>query len=1316
MNQLTVRKGVLAGLNLTATDHALNPLYLKNAENIVLTNGKAVKRQGMIRYNTRQLTRSMVCQRKTVFSPSILELTPSGAQELSYRRHIPLGYGLIRWTPNFQPTLGVAFSRDFRFFTGDLVVGENYMIHDQSTDLSDQVGETQWTRIRRTLRVYIGYDGSNAVLRVELDLHDDQTDVSYVAIETAGTIPIVANTDLHIGITYDGSTIRAYVDGILDIEEAVTGADHWSGEVHADTNFGRPDIVILNNITVRRMYHSDQEDTYADTIANRYLEYPVTEVMPAPAQSGIYEIRFWNSVQNYSSALYPRNRPLTSAEVSNIFLIGYWKCDEGGGGYARDLKNARNMLLLPNTATYVADARFASGIGLEFADGGYLRYHADKNAAFNDPIARSLTSIFESTSGSFGPTWTAMIRFITPDSRLLRTGYENEGRNFLFTIELGRATFEDDIIMRPQPVLTAWIEDSRIYVEEFKAFGAAVPAPIIGPVLTDNTIYTITLIRQTNGNVEVYLNNNAASSASGAGIAYLGTLQTAGIAIGRQSCYYFDRFISLDIDMRLNPGTDGHFKFEWFRFWNTAITASLRRAVYNRPLEDHERSDPNLIINLEINKVTGLEVPSYAVYPARFHLAQSFANHHVGPENEWWDNFASAVPPYWGSHSVSSSWDPVGAEAQCEALANYQSVLKGSNQLATLASGVFYLDNYSLLLKPQIQEQRTGPRNYSSSPGIYSSITTFAERLLLLNDSGSPQVWTGKALAPLGINLPQERRIYNNQLLPRIALGISGTLNGYYSYKFVYRDSEFNVVSVLGPTVGINATNDNILVGKTSTGAAIFHDKLIKKHLNSRVSIIDVYRSRSHPTAANAEAGPFLHLRRLPNTDYAIDDNTPDIELGEILIDDFIDTPEFQYAAMYNSRLVVGNIYNEPDRIAWTPAGNVEQFRQADSFPTEDGTGGAVTGIKAAYDSCWVFKERSIWQITDAQSTLVGNPFYTEAGAIAPKSIVEFISPQSGQRVIFFWSAEGPYLFNASQPIYIGQAIKADPANNPFAYLNRDELKSMVVRDVAQLGQLWLFVKPENEEQYTLILVYDYINNAWLKHTGIRLTDIASFKIPSSVTFVDDVTSGTGLYPSYIGGGYRGFYYVLLTGNRGGALLGNNLSGTGVDAPNSTISRLTVSSAQWTAKELRDLEIVVKHSNGLVERRYIKDNTTTTIDPETPFLEAPRADSSWIVSGINYVIEFPYDHVDVDTLDKQLFHLVSWHTGALFFRISADWEELSGPVEPVEESNKKRIRTYINRFLECVKLEFSNPYADSPCELIAYGFEYSPTRSGKRSE
>lgn len=1311
MKTTILRRELVEGLDLTSSDHGQSPSSLRVARNMVATDGRATKRLGFLSYSgtPRTLTRSMLMQRRS-YSNNLYKLNHGTAANRAIRdvNYPALGYGLLRWHNDYQPKRGSDWSLDFRLFTGRTDGSRNYYILDCSADRSAGV---QWTGIRSCLKVWI--DTSN-ILNV---LMHRELAGGVVAESMTSTTVFSRLTDYHIGLRYTDSSanFQLYVNGALEDTEVISwgASEVWAGESSLALY---PNWVWLNRLYVQRDMASNVVDTGAAVNPrDNYVEYP-SSLECAAQEMAVYEIRYWSSSKDFTGS-YPRNRPLSTAEVSDSNLKAYFKCDDGGGGTCLNSKSqTRPLVLLPNHPAYIADTGFPKTLGLEIAEGAHAHALFKKADVQSDALGLALYRLF----GDFGPTGVAaantrfpgatiQMQVRTPFSKVRRpTDPSNIG--YLFSVVIGNASGDRLDTGSAQYTLTL-DNQGRIKLTDSGATTGNVS-------LSDETVYTITCTRSSTGTISIYLDSNTAASTTAAIAAAPGSLGTA-VSLCVGSVFPFN-------GNRSAANISTAFRMSWLRVWKRELTQAERLATITTHLTPAQRADTDLLVNAEVQEVTGDTVPSICSYPLEFRLAQQTNHGHLGPNTtlgpEWWDAWPNSCPPYFGNHDQTRSYDPVGYEGACELVASQKSPVSRLGTLATVNHGVFHTDSdLNGDFEAVTCERTTGVREYyayRTNSRVRSVGAT--DRLFLFHEEGYPKVYTGRALVPLGIDLPFHSRLPEGNACPIVAQGPNTgglTDSKYYSYIIVYVDELNNVVEVLGPTKSVQsaatgANTGTLIIGSTNVNSTTDDDRLcIRRHLNPRVSRVDIYRCLGADSSDLAEAGPFFLYLRQPNYDQAQIDGVSDAVLAtrEAFDDRFKRPPQASYGDIYDGRMILGGFSASKSVWIASESGNPEMFDEEGFEETEDGTGGIITGIKKAFGFCYIFKTNSIWQVVSNTGSLEAREFTTAVGCVAPGSITEFFSPRHGQRVLFFWASDGPYIFDGNQPLFIGQKLKGDPNIEPYLAIN--DISQIYVRNIEKLGQLWVFFVPQGRTDYEQIYAYDYIGGRWLDHTGLRFTDFAGIAL------------GANARPTYIAGSKRGQYYKVFESTRDGPpAIVTSVFGTDIDAASTTILLKTTGvHADWFAGIIRDHVITIIRANGTQERRWILESTSDGFNgyivPEEPWTTAPAPGDSWIIGGIDFKIEVPWDTLENDTADNFIHYLRTYQKGILFHRTSVDQAALSGNITAISSTGDgERNRTYINKHCEMVKLELSNPFADSPVTIQSYGYEMGPTKSTVRTE
>lgn len=1344
MKTIVDRKGVLAGLDLTSEDHGLDPNSLRVAQNCSLQAGGAVKRRGFRRlYTDHALTRGMLCQRATVERP-FHETNVSGVvvPHIVSHSYPSLAHGYLQWHSDFQPTRAAAWARDFRLYTGKLDTSRNFYIFDQGND-EDTGASVQWANVCRALSVHINTAG-----KVVLTMRASTNATTWTAVRTftsAGTLS--ADTDYHIGISYDGVStngaggLSLYINKVLDTAFNINWVvnELWHGETSRHTSY--PNLIFLNQLYVQRELGSDTDDTGTGaTPDDYYAEYPAA-LEHAAEGCGIYEIRFWSAAKDYSAAGYPATRPLTAAEYGGgTNCVGYWPCWDGGGLVAENLVSVNKPIqLLPAEPAYVPDTGLSTGYGLQLGPNTLLMRYWDADDVDTVGVGRALSDMFGSNGrAGTNPANTGCVEY-TIEMRV-RTPYSKKRRplnagspagaaddlNYLLSIYMAASATPSDMFGFQQfalyiPHNVAGKTNGSLYAQDNSNTTGA------GVALSDDTVYSIWVTRSRTGALSIYLNNNTSTYSTGA----LTNINDVGTAVCVTIGAAFPAWPA-----RGQKNFSGQFRMEHFRVWSRVLTAKERATYYNRTLPDTARSDSSLLINLEVIEPSGSQLPSFCSHPSYFDLAPLYGAQRLGPTatdltRQWWDAWPNTVPPYWGAHQdTASTYVPVGYEGSVESIGSHRSIFGGLSQLVFGAHGVLYVDRDYLAsgIPQSLAPARTSSYRsfYRQSAQDAARQVGVADRLVILQDNGAPHIWNGRALVPLGIDLPVVRRMPTAYSVhPQIAAAVTATgslTNGqYYGYMLVYVDEEFNVYGSVGPFVAQATATGAMVIGSSldsHADAANNSFRPVHCHLNPRVTSRILFRSRGSATAKLAARGPFMFLNVGPNADSAGIDGVADSDLGlDQLVDDFDQPPEYRYADIYDGSLVLAHTSLARDGVLSSERGQPETFNLDNLFLTEDGTGGVVTGVKTAFDSCWVFKTGSIWRFFRNGALLEGQVYTSSVGCIAPHSIVEFYNQAAGRRMIFFWGPDGPYLFDGNQPVYIGQPLKGLLSTTPFASVKPDAITDIRAVDVARVNEIRIWAKDPLTGELSVCFGYDYLTGRWVTHTGMRFTAVGRVDVPRDVSTAG--TSDTIRLVTYMAGDARGNVLEIDSGTSDG--LPDPTDPTPYDTvaagSTTTVVNTTNVHPEWVSasRGLNGFVATLIRASGVIETRWILSNTNSTVTVERAFGSAPSQGDVLLVCGIQFHLEFPWDFADAPN-DKFFHYLGLWHSGNLYYRFAVDWTALTGASTLSTDPSRRRIRHYINQLSEVLKVELTNYYANQPVTYLARALEIAPIGSNVRAE
>lgn len=204
-----------------------------------------------------------------------------------------------------------------------------------------------------------------------------------------------------------------------------------------------------------------------------------------------------------------------------------------------------------------------------------------------------------------------------------------------------------------------------------------------------------------------------------------------------------------------------------------------------------------------------------------------------------------------------------------------------------------------------------------------------------------------------------------------------------------------------------------------------------------------------------------------------------------------------KYVTYYKNRLLFANITEAgpityPNRIRWSNVGTIETYTSTD-WSDEAGTddGSEIVGLAQLFDEVYIFKNSISSGIKKVYYT--GNataPFgiinIGEVGAVSGSSIVQVDIPGVGTGFIYWGIDNKIRFFDGTKSISI-----ADHIQPTLDDLNLARNKYIQAVNYPDLNQIWFSVSNGSSTTHNRIIVYDYLNRAFLIHNNILANKMA---------------------------------------------------------------------------------------------------------------------------------------------------------------------------------------------------------------------------------
>lgn len=799
----------------------------------------------------------------------------------------------------------------------------------------------------------------------------------------------------------------------------------------------------------------------------------------------------------------------------------------------------------------------------------------------------------------------------------------------------------------------------------------------------------------------------------------------------------------------------GFFSLGYFRLWSVGITDGEVSRTSGSTLQGGAL-EQSLLLNVELDQITGSRVPSRARYPEVMWLGfKSYGTATrrtpltLGGAGE---AGLAECPSGWavqdalGYRTQPSGFDRQYQEASCRLLGPFASVLKQQSGLLSVMDDSLLFDDGFTGTFSDLPVSSHGLLS-DFTPGQDWEVTVVGDRSFLTSRGGVPKVFDGKECSRAGVTQWQGGTLYAS-LTTGGSLPVDRWIAVYVAYV-----SESTGVSYISEPLTIKTSS-------TSRAVRIFN---VPDHFDPKVTAVYVYRTAGQFTrslALSAAArlvfvGPVPVKSIYGNSDY-IELNKADSDLFPVVLDrSMTPMPTCAYSASQGGRLYLAGHLLVPDAVYWSDAGAPERFDVVgNSLILEEGRGDKINGIVSAFGSVFVFKAHSIWRIDEvASGQMQATKVSDGVGSIGSgaRSIASVTIPESGVQTVVFWSEYGPYIFDGSRLRYIGYELEESVLSGPYQWM--DPSSVLIMHDAASREIVFFYKSLSTGDENTSgvvdkAVVYNYRSGAWYRGSGLsgsyatNVVSTASSAVSGATTTQDQL--GFALTQDFLGllGNTNGKVYrwgrtsagarILTDGRPAGAanyddrpmLSYSTAGGDGI---------LTISGDPgYAAESLRGLWCLVKKvTSGVTEDWYllpIKDNQINAGNAElrlditywnstlpfTPSAAGSRADVVTIGLPAGEV-EFPWDELDMPVADKEVLRLLLWTNSTWSYRYAKDWGDVDAQASlwstwssrAPQANGSKRVKIELNKHVESLKLALACFSTDARLDAYAYEVDYS---------
>lgn len=748
----------------------------------------------------------------------------------------------------------------------------------------------------------------------------------------------------------------------------------------------------------------------------------------------------------------------------------------------------------------------------------------------------------------------------------------------------------------------------------------------------------------------------------------------------------------------------GDFALGYFRFWSRGLSAD-EIAVVRGVSIDAKDAGSDLLINLEIDQITGPKVANKSRYSFTFDLGYSAFHHTTAVESD--GDGGTSESTYYHPMAGFVNSDCLGYQpfpdaptaeednkqgSECRMLAPYNSTLAKK-------SGIVAIFDDTLL----IDKGATGVFSWLTLPsrGLLSEFSTttpwdwalIGDRLVMTSLGALPKVFDGKTLSTLGFPVWRGASGFG------ISYGTDGNLttSKWYGVSLAYI-AERAGIQHISPRklIPLDTPNDEIIFS-------------VPPHPDPRVTSVHVYRTLPQDTLDDATIAPMQLIPDLvlPNSfSEKVKIQGADSDLAPVVLDiTKTPAPVCAYSEAFEGHLILAGDALVADAVYFSDPGNPEVFDVVNNARVlEEGSGDGLTGLVSVFGVLLSFKANSVWRLDFAgPSQLLAEPLNKSIGALSRKSVRVFVNPDTGQTLAFFWSRHGPYLLDGASFSYIGFPIESEDTgganSTPYDWLDPQSVSTLVVPEDSEIV---CFYKEAGKDRLARAAVFNWRNKSWSFYTGQIGVIGEAFNLSS---------------------GIDSYTYLSLLGDRNGRIWkwgGSYLDGVTTPVEDSVQSysspTITVQSGGLTINKLIGLWVtVIREDYSDYFIFPILANTATTITLDTGYGSVgftPQKNDRLLYGLPPALVEYPWDVLDLPFFDKKLTRLVTWHNKRLWHRFSRNWDTSTpSPWREMRDAEKQRKLTPVNFEGEAIKLSLLSFMRDS--RIDGYGYDVAVFGEGK---
>jgi hypothetical protein len=219
------------------------------------------------------------------------------------------------------------------------------------------------------------------------------------------------------------------------------------------------------------------------------------------------------------------------------------------------------------------------------------------------------------------------------------------------------------------------------------------------------------------------------------------------------------------------------------------------------------------------------------------------------------------------------------------------------------------------------------------------------------------------------------------------------------------------------------------------------------------------------------------------------------------------DCPTASLVEYHKNHLFLSGNPTYPSRVYFSALDNISDFTATDFFDVQTSDGSRVRGIISAYDSLYIFKDKSIWRLSGSErDTFVLQEMVYDIGTLSQQSIcivnniIYFTTPE-GKKAVY----DGAYTVKFASD-KIDNTINTKISSSRSAYALGINFEDNFYGSVSGSGS----------GTNNLVLLFDTTYNAWTKFNGINANAwcVAEDSTEGEILVFGDYSGYVDSYPS----------------------------------------------------------------------------------------------------------------------------------------------------------------------------------------------------------